>query len=148
MHNTVISYCMQCNKYIMLKSDFKQIEGIIACKVIDQTITRSRNDCDKIEIVQYESVLYQYGYNVKTKDNLSDKQRHLILASVVECGILTRDQICSHLDTLIERGSKIQKWKAATQKWKQDREYIKKYNTDNLPDVLLDKVILKYSEYK
>ena len=121
-----VSYCKTCDKYIMLKNDFKLIEGIIACKVIDQTVIHSKNDRDDIEIKQYESVLYQYGYNVKTKDNLSDKQRHLILAAVVESGILTREQICSHLDTLIERGSKIEKWELATQKWKQDRHLDRK----------------------
>lgn len=142
-----ISYCNTCNKYIMLKSDFKQIEGIIACKVIDQTVTRIKNDSDDIEIKQYESILYQYGYNVKTKDNLSDKQRHLILAAVVESNILTREQICSHLDTLIERGGKIEKWELATQKWKQDRHFVKKYNVKSLPTVLIDKVVLKYSKF-
>lgn len=131
----------------MLKSDFKQIEGMIACKVIDQTVIHTKNDSDDIEIKQYESVLYQYGYNVKTKDNLSDKQRHLILAAVVESGILTREQICSHLDTLIERGSKIEKWELATQKWKQDRHFVKKYNVKSLPAILTNKIILKYSEF-
>ena len=141
-----ISYCPKCNKYIMLKKDFKQIEGVIACKIVDHTTIQNNNyDYDEIEIKQKESVLYQYGYNVKTKENLSDKQRHMILAAVVESQILTREQICSHLDTLIERGSKIEKWELATQKWKQDRQYVKKYNTKNLPPVLFDKVILRYT---
>lgn len=144
--NINISYCNQCKKYIMLKNDFKQIEGVVACQVIDQTTTKNKSDIDDIELKEKESILYQYGYNVRTKDNLSSKQRHLILASVVESNILTREQICSHLDTLIERGEKIDNWKLATQKWKQDRYYIKKYNTNNLPNILLDKIILKYSQ--
>lgn len=44
---------------------------------------------------------------------------------------------------MIERGSKIPKWKDATQKWKQDREYVKKYNPENLPEVLVNRVITK-----
>ena len=132
----------------MLKTDFKQIEGVIACKVVDYTTIQNGNNNyydDEIEIKQKESILYQYGYNVKTKEDLSDKQRHIILASVVESQILTREQICSHLDTLIERGSKIEKWELATQKWKQDRQYVKKYNNKNLPTILFNKVILKYN---
>lgn len=139
-----LTYCNKCDKYIMLKSDFKSISGIIACEVVDETISYNYNNSDSIEISQSESILYKYGYNVKTKENISDKQRHLILAAVIESGILTRDQICSHLDTLIERGSKIDKWKLATQKWMQDRQYVKKYNSSHLPEILLDKVILKY----
>ena len=141
-----LTYCSKCDKYIMLKSDFKSISGIIACEVIDETVSYNYNNSDTIEISQSESVLYKYGYNVKTKENISDKQRHLILAAVIESGILTRDQICSHLDTLIERGSKIDKWKLATQKWIQDRQYVKKYNSSHLPEILLNKVILKYHE--
>lgn len=140
-----ISYCDKCKKYIMLKNDFKMFSGVIACRIIDETISRSDNERDNIEITQHESILYQFGYNVKSKDNLSDKQRHLILASVIESNILTREQICSHLDTLIERGSKIKKWKLATQKWKQDRQYVKTYNTKLLPEVLVNNVIKKYS---
>lgn len=130
----------------MLKYDFKKIEGIVACKVIDQTTSQNNDSDDEIEIKQKESILYQYGYNVKTKDGLSSKQRHLILVSVIESNILTKEQVCSHLDTLIERGSKIDKWELATQKWKEDRQYVKKYNLKNLPQILLEKIILKYNQ--
>lgn len=51
-----------------------------------------------------------------------------------------------HLDTLIERGSKIPKWKEATQKWKQDREYVKHYSPQKLPEILVNRVIAKYSQ--
>lgn len=62
-----------------------------------------------------------------SKDGLSNKQRHMIMiiVTVIESNILTTGQIYSRLDTLIEHGSKIEKWELATQKWKQDREYVK-----------------------
>lgn len=141
-----LAYCSKCDKYIMLKTDFKSISSIIACEVIDDTISYNYSNSDAIEISQSESILYKYGYNVKTKENISDKQRHLILASVIESGILTREQVCSHLDTLIDRGSKIEKWQLATQKWMQDRQYVKKYNSSHLPEILLKKVVLKYHQ--
>lgn len=143
-----ISYCEECKRYVMLENDFKKIKDIIACRVIDKRLktTIKNNIDDEIEIKQKESILYQYGYNVSAKSNLSSKQRHLILASVVESNILTREQICSHLDTLIERGNKIEKWESATQKWKQDRHFVKKYNVNNLPSVLFNKIVLKYRQ--
>lgn len=140
-----ISYCKQCQRYLMLKRDFEAINGIIACQIIDKTkALHIDNVDDEIEISQKQSVLYKYGYNVKTKDNISDKQRHMILSLVIESGILTRQQITSHLDTLIERGSKIPKWKDATGKWRQDRHYVSSYKTENLPKVITEKLILKY----
>ena len=141
-----VAYCYQCNGYIMLKSEFDLIGGIVACQVIDQTVpVKVSNDIDSLELQQKQSILYQYGYNVKAKDNLSDRQRHIILAMVVESGIMSRGEICSHLDTLIERGSKIEKWKSATEKWKQDRYYIKQYKAENLPSIVTDRIILKYN---
>lgn len=145
--NLNIAYCRECNKYIMLKEDFKSINGVIACQIIDQTslLTKDR-DGDEIKFDLGESVLYKYGYNVKAQENLSSKQRHLILSMVVEANIMSRGEVCSHLDTLIERGNKIPSWKNATDKWKQDRYYINSYNVNNLPKVIFDRIILKYSE--
>ena len=140
-----VAYCRECNHYIMLKSDFVDLDAVIACKIIDQTISYEASiSDDELEIKQKQSILYQYGYNVKTKDNLSDKQRQLILSLVVEANLLTRAQITSHLDTLIERGSKIPSWKEATSKWKQDRQYVSTYRTEKLPQIITNKLILKY----
>lgn len=144
--NCTVAYCQDCNKYIMLKTDFSKLTtlGTIACKIIDNTTVAPLGKQDDFDIKQRESVLYQYGYNVKASAKLSVKQRHYILALVVETGIMTRMQIASHLATLIERGEKIPSWKFATEKWQQDREYIMNYKSKNLPKELFRKIILKY----
>ena len=144
----VASYCQTCKRYTILKDDFKSIEGIIMCQVIDETATTKTKEYDEFDIEQKQSILYRYGYNVNSKQNLTSKQRHIILASVIEAGILNRRQILDHLTILIERGNKIPSWKEATDKWKQDRHYVKSYNTDNLPSVIFDKIILKYRNKK
>lgn len=139
------SFCKQCKRYTILKSDFKKIEGVILCEVIDETNPYNNDTTDEFIVEQRESLLYKYGYNVQSKINLSSKQRHIILASVIEANILTRRQIIDHLSTLIERGSKIPNWKDATLKWKEDRYYVQSYKTENLPKAIFDKIILKYS---
>lgn len=145
-HQTILaSFCKQCKRYTILKSDFKKIEGIILCEIIDETNPYNNDTTDEFVIEQRESVLYKYGYNVQSKTNLSSKQRHIILASVIEANILTRRQIIDHLTTLIERGSKIPNWKDATLKWKEDKYYVQSYKTENLPNAIFNKIILKYS---
>lgn len=140
-----IAYCRECQNYIMLKADFDDIESVVICQVIDQTISYTAlQNYDEIEFTQKQSILYQYGYNVSARDNLSSKQRHYILATVIESEILTKSEVLSHLDTLIERGAKIPKWRDATTKWKQDRYYVFQYNRDNLPEILVKRVIKKY----
>lgn len=137
------SYCKDCDRYIITKDIFNNIDGVLMCEVIDKTYTINNSD-DDTEIDQHESLLYRYGYNVKTSVNLSTKQRHIILASLVESGIMTRNQISDHLTMLINRGEKNDSWKDATDKWKQDRYYVQDYKTYNLPSVIADRILLKY----
>lgn len=116
------------------------------CKVIDETTTSTNTSLSELGIEPKNSILYQYGYNVKSKIDLPDKERHIILASLVEAKIATRMQIMDHLTILIERGSKRQNWKEATEKWKQDKYFVQSYKTENLPNVIFDKIILGYSK--
>lgn len=138
------SYCEDCNRYTITKDVFNNINGVLMCQVIDKTSTYTDIIESDIEIDQHESLLYRYGYNVKTSKNLSTKQRHIIIASLVESGIMTRNQISDHLTMLINRGEKIESWKDATDKWKQDRYYIQSYKTYNLPSVITNRILLQY----
>lgn len=138
------SYCEDCNRYTITKDVFNNINGVLMCQVIDKTSTYTDGIESDIEIDQHESLLYRYGYNVKTSKSLSTKQRHIIIASLVESGIMTRNQISDHLTMLINRGEKIESWKDATDKWKQDRYYIQSYKTYNLPSVITNRILLQY----
>ena len=143
------SYCEDCKRYTITKEVFNNINGVILCEVINKIgITAENKDDVEMELSQHESILYRYGYNVKSSTNLSTKQRHIILASLVESGIMTRNQISDHLTMLISRGEKIDSWKDATDKWKQDRYYIQDYKTYNLPSVIANKILLEYKESK
>lgn len=140
------SYCKECKRYTILKDDFKKITGNIMCKIIDETTFANSVNDDEIDIEVKKSLLFQYGYNVQAKANLSSKQRHIILASIIESELLNRRQIIDHLNTLIERGSKIPKWKDATDKWKEDKYFVQQYKTENLPRVIFDRIIIKYKK--
>lgn len=142
------SYCNICKRYTLLKDDFDKIDDILLCQVIDETQSNISNDDidNNFELGQGKSLLAQYGYNVQTKKDISKKQRQIILASIIEAQILTRRSVIDHLNTLIERGSKIEKWKLATSKWKEDKEYINSYKPGELPEIIFDKIILKYKK--
>lgn len=150
LHTELVSasYCFDCKRFTILKDTFKNIDGIILCKIVDETSESIPSDTSEIEIVQKQSVLYQYGYNVQTQKNLSDKQRHTILSLMIEANIMSRREIIQHLISLISRGSKIPLWKNATQKWTEDKEYVEHYNENSLPQIYFDKLILKYREPK
>lgn len=148
--SVLASYCYDCNQYTMLKDTFQQLDGVILCQVIDKTKSYEKQDLeeDDFDIEQKQSLLYKYGYNVKTQANISRKQRQIILASVIESGIMTRTQVIDHLSTLISRGDKIKSWRFATQKWKEDKYYVQNYSAKNLPNIITNKIILKYNYEK
>lgn len=138
------SYCFECNRFTILKDDFCSIKDIIMCKVIDETVEYQNNNESEFDVEQKKSILTQYGYNVQTKKDLSEQQRHIILSSLIESHILTRREVIDHINTLIERGSKIPNWKTATQKWKDDKQFVAEYRNDSLPEVIFNNIVLKY----
>lgn len=147
--NVNASYCPTCNRFTILKDDFNAIKDIVTCKVIDETMSYSENsNSSEIEIEQKQSILAQYGYNVQTKKDLSEQQRHIILSSIIEAQIMSRREVIDHITTLIERGTKIPNWKIATQKWKEDRQFVSEYQSDNLPEVVFNNIILRYRKSK
>lgn len=139
-------YCKTCNQYYMLKSDFDKISGIILCQVIDQTSISNIIQNDDFSKLQSQSILFRCGYTVSSQRNLPVKARHLILCAVIESHLMTRTEIKDHLNMLIERGSKIPSWKNATKKWEYDKKFINEYNQHDVPQIIFDKVILKYSK--
>ncbi|WP_313069736.1 hypothetical protein [Lacrimispora sp.] len=139
------SYCFDCERFTILKDDFNAIKDVVMCKVIDETSERQSNNYD-MEMGQKQSILYNYGYNVQTKKNLSEQQRRIILSSVIEANIMNRRDVVNHISTLIERGNKISSWKDATQKWKTDRKFVSEYQSECLPEVIFNNIILKYKK--
>lgn len=136
-------YCHQCDSYIILKSDFDKINGVILCKVIDETF-ESKPTSNKFGFDEKQSELYQHGYNVQKKNPLSDKQRHFILLSLLDTGIMNLNQICTHLDKLVQIHKKDNNFALAIKKWKRDREFITS-NSKDFPSYIADKIVLKFS---
>lgn len=136
-------YCHQCDAYIILKNDFDKINGVILCKVIDETF-ESKPISNKFGFDEKQSELYQHGYNVQKKNPLSDKQRHFILLSLLDTGIMNLNQICTHLDKLVQIHKKDNNFALAIKKWKRDREFITS-NSKDFPSYIADKIVLKFS---
>lgn len=139
------SYCQECNRFTILKEDYNAINGVIICKIQDETSEYKNSDTDTIEIAHRRSILANYGYNVQTKADLSEKQRHIILSTIIEANIMNRRDIINHIKGQIDRGSKIPIYKRAVSKWKADREYVTNYKQNDLPEIIFNEVILKNS---
>ena len=87
-----------------------------------------------------ESILHMYGYNVSSTEDLSDKQRQIILYSIIANNVLQRWQIVDHISFLVSLNKEKRNWENAVEKWRKDIEYVNSIDISNLdkkiPDVL------------
>ena len=143
-----IGYCKQCDKYIMLTSDYIKISGSPICEVRDQTTGRVYNKRHNIYgMNSAESVLHQYGYNVRAGNGLSSMDRQQILLKVMDNGILSKSQIISHLEYCINMASSKSNMATAIHKWESDIQFVREYKTD-AERVAISSITLKYNKPK
>lgn len=143
------SYCSVCNRFTILKDDFDKISDIVTCKVIDETSSYNPESQTQTNETENDgSILKYYGYNVQTQKNISEQQRHIILSSVIEAGIMSRRQVVDLLEINIKRKSTRSDCASAIQKWNDDINFVNTYKTEELPKVVFDKIILKYQQAK
>ena len=121
-------------------------QGVIICKVVEEKFWRRDNNGISYSNLNKESVLHIMGYNVSEVIGLTSIQRHRILEMIVDEHILSRMEICNHLDWLIERNSYRDNFKYAIEKWTDDREYIANYNTKDMK--IVDVGIVTRRTYK
>jgi len=141
------SYCFDCQHFTILKDDFDKISDIVTCKVVDETsMYKSDESQQNHEQDNDISILKLYGYNVQTKKNISEQQRHVILSSIIEAGIMNRRQVIDLIETNMRRKSTRPDCALAVQKWKEDIEFVNTYKTEDLPKVVFDKIVQKYSQ--
>ena len=82
-----------------------------------------------------ESLLMQYGYNVSQVNDILDKQRHMILASVLDNKIFSKSEIISYLNFFIRQKQSRENMKLAVTKWKKDRSFVENYSFENYTKV-------------
>ncbi|MDY5497358.1 MAG: hypothetical protein SPF99_05185 [Anaerobutyricum sp.] len=138
-----ITYCEDCNRYTMLKENYERLNGIPACKIIDETSFYSQNNDN--DFLGSASELNQLGYNVNYIDNLSDAQRQTILALQIESGKMTRSEIGSYISFQVDKFKSRKNCERAVARWRRDLEFIDNYNKD--ANIIVDNIkniILKY----
>lgn len=97
----------------------------------------SSNNRDSDFYFNTESFLHMYGYNVGSKDALTDAQRSSILAEIIDLGYMSPHQIVVFLHGLISM-RKPETYKTAIAKWNTDIEFVKQYRINPSRFVILE----------
>ena len=136
-------YCQTCNLYYLLNTDYERLrkQYVLLCRVIDNTI-KVNNGTGLFSNFNRESIMMQYGYTVSQAEELSDAQRRTILEFLLISKVMTKTEICSHLDWLIStRGYDKSRFKKAITKWREDRQFIENYKLNNSREVIVKRII-------
>ncbi len=135
------AYCTDCDKYFMLKKDFNDIKkhGTILCEIIG-TEKYSING----SIIKYQSTsesrIHQLGYNVQKGSGLTDRQREVVIASMIENTDISKHEISSHIQRCINQHKQQQNYQDAVRCWQHDYEFISNYKYGDLPEVIIEKI--------
>lgn len=142
-HIIPAAYCKICDTYFVLKKDYKiaKEHGTILCPIIDMTEqTISKKGITTLSTS--ESRIHQLGYNVKRGNGYTREQRQLILANILENTNISRHEIESCiLRPLMQHKNQVN-YSDAVLAWKQDLEFIKNYKIGDIPEVVIDKIII------
>lgn len=137
------AYCGICKKYFVLKRDYNIAKtlGVLLCKVEDKTQLHL-NKFKSIKNYNGESIIHKLGYNVKKNNGYTDVQRHIILANIIENNKISKYEIKSNIIANIARHQCQPNYYESVNCWKQDLEFVDKYQLGDIPEVKIDNIII------
>lgn len=130
-------YCVKCNKYYIYEGTYQAMKriGYICCKVIKLSELKQFEGNDKnnslFDSWQSRSLLNLYGYTVDQNKNLTNKERHQILAFIIENNILSQYKIVNYIQGFIKLRKNNKNMKSAIDKWNEDMKYVLNYQKTN-----------------
>lgn len=124
--NINIFYCEQCNSYWV---NYEAIENMINEKFYPSLKYKIVNESwDKLKPV---SELMLYGYNVR-EGELTTKQRHMLLATIIDKELMTKQQIIHNIQTKVDFNGKKSGNEHAREKWREDIRFVSHYTKGNV----------------
>ena len=128
-------YCSKCDKYFLYENTYQAMkrEGYICCKVIKREDMNFYNSDSNSPFGnwQQQSILNLYGYSVDKNKGLTDKQRQMILAFIIENDILSSHKVVDYLESFITLRKHNKRMQAAISKWRADISYVLNYEKGN-----------------
>lgn len=142
------SYCTECNKYFMEEWQLQKLKDIgrPMCRVPINERHNHHTDVENANLgvgLKTESIIHQYGYNVNAHENMTDKQRQIILMHIIENHIANKAEIKSHLTWLINHNSGSLKMENALAKWRADRQFVDKYMLGSYEAIIVRSITRK-----
>ena len=125
-------YSEYTQKYYLYKETIGSLheKGAVLCEIFNDSAFNG-SDNSKIEhIWNDESTMHRFGYNVRSKPGLTEKQRRIILDNLINAKIMTKRQVLDHISNMINLNRTRKDFLNARSKWKSDFQYVSGLNVD------------------
>ena len=126
-----VYYCPVCQKYYINSEQYRAFAKKHGLPDIRLMFERNANGTIDFSAWHEESLLHLMGYNVDSREGLSDEERHQTLLHILNTGTMTKAEIISFLEFLIYKNEGNYRLDNARTKWKEDANFIRNYDLGN-----------------
>ena len=128
-----VNYCSDCNLLFIGFNEYKYYYDLYGPIIGNYCFSGLANDrsASGLQNLAEQSVLKLCGYTVNQIQNLSDSQRHLILANMMKSRIIEKYRIIEYLQFFISISKNRDNLQSANSKWRQDLAWVREYQLDN-----------------
>ena len=124
-----VNYCHNCKKYFLSQSEYEHYRDSYGPILGNFSFYDYGSDYrEGFDGLAPRSLLNLCGYNVKQESTLTNTDRHLILANVMDRDICSKPKVMSHLQWLIRTHEKNSSMWLACEKWREDLDWVRAYN--------------------
>lgn len=121
------NYCKICKRTFISHFQFSQLKKKHKWLIGDFQYAGCKFD-ETFSSFSDTSPLMLCGYNVRS-GKLSKAQRHSILASIIDCNVLSKSQVIKYLEGFIELNNNRNGLESALEKWQGDLTFIQSYKS-------------------
>ena len=120
----MVFYCEKCRKYFCFYQQFilelKQYNIVLNDFLAEFYDEYNNNLSTHSGSLRIKSILAKYGYSVSKEKKLNARKRFQILSFIIDRGIMSKAEVLSHIQYLINYNGKKESNKNAVLKWKED----------------------------
>ena len=126
-----VNYCCQCKQYFIDYDEYFHYQKRYGKIMGNFTISHNGLLAPPLDTMASESVMHLCGYTVNQADGLTAMRRHLILAYLMDHGIMGKPDILSHLDFFIRANGSRRNMDVAVSRWSEDANWVRSYHIDD-----------------
>lgn len=134
-----VEYCSICKRYMINHTSYEQYRQRYGLLIGKLKMISSNSAGGEFEMAS-ESPLKLCGYNVSQTEGLSATARKFLLAKIIHDKIMTKLDVIHYLEHFINMLGVKPENALALEKWRDDLDFVHKYNKNIQPKVYIEKM--------